>query len=130
MRKTISLLIAFTGGLLAGCSNAPIAGTMDTIFPSKLSRRPNRPLRDNLDIDRDPLPTPDLNFRERERDRERDDSLPAPSRVGGLRSQPRSEPEQPLRGDPFRARTADPGEALPPPLPVPGLLDPIGPGRN
>ena len=126
MRKPISLLIALIGALLAGCSNAPIAGTMDTIFPSKLSRKPNRPLRDNLDIDRDPLPTPDLSFRERDKD----DSLPPPSRVGGLRSQPRSEPEQPLRGDPFRARTTDPGEVLPPPLAVPGLLDPIGPGRN
>ena len=105
---------------LSGCSNAPIAGTMDTLFPSKPSRTRNPDPRDIFDRDRDSLPTPDL------RSRDRDDPLPPPGRVGGLQSLPRVEPD-PVRADPFRPRNDDP---LPPPLPAPGFLDPIGPGRN
>lgn len=102
---------------LAGCSNAPVAGTMDTIFPSKPQRTRNPDPRNLFDRDKDPLPPPEVI------PRERDDSLPPP-RTGGLRSNPRT--EEP-RADPFRPRDTDP---LPPPLPAPGFLDPIGPGRN
>ena len=102
---------------LAGCSNAPVAGTMDTIFPSKPQRTRNPDPRNLFDRDKDPLTPPEVI------PRERDDSLPPP-RTGGLRSNPRT--EEP-RADPFRPRDTDP---LPPPLPAPGFLDPIGPGRN
>ena len=126
MRKHIPALIALYAFGLAGCSNAPIAGTMDTLFPSKVTRTRNPDPRDLFDRDRDPLPPPDL----RSRDRDRDDSLPPPRNAGELQSNPRTEPERPLRGDPFRPHSTDPGEPLPPPLPAPGFLDPIGPGRN
>ena len=107
---------------LAGCSNAPVAGTMDTLFPSKPSRTRDPDPRDIFDRDRDPLPAPDL------RSRDRDDPLPPPGRVGGLQSNPRRDADPPaVRPDPFRSRNDDP---LPPPLPAPGFLDPIGPGRN
>ena len=119
MKCISSIAIAIVGIALAGCSNAPIAGTMDNLFPSKPSRTRNPDPRDIFDRDRDPLPEPNLR---------RDDGLPPPGRVGGLQSRPRNDVEPPaVRPDPFRSRTEDP---LPPPLPAPGFLDPIAPGRN
>ena len=116
--RCLPFLTAVACVALAGCSNAPIAGTMDTLFPSKPSRSRNPDPRDIFDRDKDPLPEPNLR---------RDDALP-PGRVGGLQSRPRTDSEPPaVRPDPFRSRTDDP---LPPPLPAPGFLDPVGPGRN
>ncbi len=116
--RYLPLLVAVACSAFAGCSNAPVAGAMDTIFPSKPQRSRNPDPRDLFDRDKDALPPPELI------PRDRDDSLPPP-RTGGLRSNPRTEPEP--RADPFRPRGDD---SLPPPLPAPGFLDPIGPGRN
>ena len=122
--KRLPFLIAGLWFALAGCSNAPIAGTMDTLFPSKPTRKPATDPRDIFDREKDPLPAPDL------RSRERDDALPPPGRSGGLESFPRTDGTPPAisRGDPFRPRSNE--ESLPPPLPAPGFLDPVGPGRN
>jgi hypothetical protein len=46
------LLVAVVG-LLAGCSNAPIAGFLDTCFPSRAGNNPRPPAGA-----RDPLPPP------------------------------------------------------------------------
>jgi len=123
MRNVAIILIACSCLWLAGCSNAPIAGTMDLIFPSKPVRNRNPDPKDLFDRERDPLTPPDVI------PRDRDDPLPPP-RSGGLRSNPRTETEPETRRDPFRPRPTDPSDPLPPPLPAPGFLDPIGPGRN
>ena len=117
MWKHVSKLFALSVVFLAGCSNAPLAGTMDLIFPSKPTRNRNPDPRDLFDRDKDALPPPEVI------PRDRDESLPPP-RTGGLRSNLRTEEPRP---DPFRPRDSDP---LPPPLPASGFLDPIGPGRN
>ena len=122
--KRIPYMLAVAALALTGCSNAPIAGTMDTLFPSRPTRKPATDPRDIIDRERDPLPPPDF------RSRDRDDPLPPPRIIGGLQSQQRTEPEPPARGDPFRPRRDDSAESLPPPLPAPGFLDPIAPGRN
>ena len=122
MRVLVSTIILFTCVCGAGCSNAPIAGTMDNLFPSKPVRNRNPGPRDLFDREKDPLPPPDLI------PRDQDDPLPAP-RSGGLRSNPRTEDPAP-RLDPFRPRSNDPADPLPAPLPAGGFLDPVGPGRG
>ena len=122
MRTTLLILIAAASLGLAGCSNAPIAGTMDNLFPSKPVRNRNPDPKDLFDRDRDPLQPPDLI------PRDRDDPLPAP-RSGGLRSNPRAD-EPASRVDPFRPRSDDPADPLPAPLPAGGFLDPVSPGRG
>lgn len=125
MRSIPVIIVSAILPLLTGCSNAPLAGTMDTLFPSKaMKKRGNPDPKDIFDKDRDPLPEPTL----RDRNRELDDALPPPRGVGERMSLPRTEKEPTGgRGDPFRPRKTDDD---PPPLPAPGFLDPIGPGRN
>ncbi len=87
MPRLLLLILA----LLPGCSNAPLAGTLDAIFPSRL---------------RPPSVLPDLN-----RDRDRDFDRPAdPIRPIDRRGLPPVDPypfDDPRRGDRIR-----PGEPL------------------
>ncbi len=87
MPRLLLLILA----LLPGCSNAPLAGTLDAIFPSRL---------------RPPPVLPDLN-----RDRDRDFDRPAdPIRPIDRRGLPPVDPypfDDPRRGDRIR-----PGEPL------------------
>jgi hypothetical protein len=50
--------------LITGCSNAPLAGTLDCLFPSRARHRTDPPLTRPDDFirprDWDPLPPPDL----------------------------------------------------------------------
>ena len=123
MRDRLAAMILFSCVWGTGCSNAPLAGTMDNLLPSKPVRNRNPDPKDLFEREKDPLRPPDLI------PRDRDDPLPAP-RSGGLRSNPRTDVEPAPRGDPFRPRSTDPADPLPAPLPAGGFLDPVGPGRG
>ena len=91
-----------------GCSNAPLAGTLDCIFPSKIGKHgPANPKADG-----DTLPPPNLPTRPED---------PVPPR-GNLQSNPKNseEPWKPLKDKPD---TPGLGEPLPAPLPSSGYLE-------
>ena len=100
--RYFALFVIFTA---AGCSNAPLAGTLDCLFPSKLGKHgPVNPRPDES------LPPPNLPTRPED---------PLPPR-GSLESNPRSrDPWKPLD----RPETSGLGEPLPAPLPAPGYVD-------
>jgi len=93
---------------LAGCSNAPLAGTLDCLVPSKVGK--NGP--GNPKLAGEPLPPPNLPTRPED---------PLPPR-GSLESNPKKteEPWKPLNDRPGNTGLGDP---LPAPLPAPGYVD-------
>lgn len=61
MRRFVLLLGLPLLAVVVGCTNRPLAQTLDCIFPSKAQRRPEPPpdgLFRPADRDRDPLPPP------------------------------------------------------------------------
>jgi hypothetical protein len=107
--------LAILGLVSAGCSNAPLAGTLDCLFPSKLRARPDAAPRLPTDLtgpgSRDPLPAPNL--------RDFGDTRPLPEgRLEGL----------PKIGEPFDGGAPRGGREATPtsdrmPLPAPMFDD-------
>jgi hypothetical protein len=104
MMKHLALFLILAA---TGCSNAPLAGTLDCLFPSKVGKHgPVNPRPDES------LPPPNLPTRPED---------PLPPR-GSLDSNPRDRKDdkwKPLD----RPETSGLGEPLPAPLPAPGYLD-------
>jgi hypothetical protein len=101
---TIAVLVGLTG-----CSNAPLAGTLDCLFPSRAMHRtaPNPKPPDDLfrPRDRDTLPPPDM----RELDTPR---VPRDGRLEGL-----PKIGEPLETDVAPPRRREDGGAVPLPEP-------------
>jgi len=99
-------LIPFLAAI--GCSNAPLAGTLDCLVPSKVGKHGPA----NPKLDGDNLPPPNLPTRP-------DDPLPPRA---SLDSNPKKtdEPWKPLKDRPENSGLGDP---LPAPLPSSGFLD-------
>lgn len=117
MRGVTTVGLAILGLAAAGCSNAPLAGTLDCLFPSKARVRPDAGPRLPDDLSRPrggdgPLPPPNL--------RDLDGSRPADGRLEGL----------PKIGDPLDPDATPRGrrDAAPAsdrmPLPAPMFDDP------
>ena len=90
MRWSATVLLLAIALFGAGCSNAPIAGTMDCFFPSKARYKT------------EPRPGDDDRFPPRPRDR---DSLPDPE--PGPFERDRGRVELPRIGQPFRPSSGD-----------------------
>lgn len=126
MKRSRVLVVLVASGLAGGCSNAPLAGTLDCIFPARTNTRPNGN-----------LPKPDDLFRPTDRDR---NTLPDPEPVlprlrrdpdtsGRLEGLPKIGEPLPTESSPVRRDANTTGDRMP--LPAPSFpRDPDPPLRE